>query len=125
MRQLLAVAVLLGATVGAGATEIPKLHPGAFDGYSAATGRAKARPSKRKPHPAKAIDTRRYDDGLAAGKPDHLRLGYRNGAGLYVPPDYSTNPRGPRDGFGGPISEPSSSFGSAPTLFNGPLGTRR
>ena len=96
-----------------------------FDANPAPNARAKQKISKTKHRTIEDIDARRYDDGVAPKNPDALKAGYRNRAGIYVPPDYSTPPRGPSAaGFGSSIDESYGSI-SAPNPFVGPLGTRR
>jgi hypothetical protein len=125
MRALFVAVIVLGSNVGAGAIDIDADYRAYFDDKPAAVARTKPKGMKRKPHPIEALDERRFDDGDGPGTPANLRPGYRNGAGLYVPPTYSTNPHDPSgSGFG---SSPNDSYGSlaAPNPFSGTLGTRR
>jgi hypothetical protein len=125
MKALFAAALFFGSTAGAMAVESYSDYRDYFDAKPAAADRASPRGFKTKAYTADDVDTRRHDDGPVAGKADPLKPGYRNGAGLYVPPEYSTHPRGPvRDGFG---SSADGSYGSAsaPNPFAGSLGTRR
>ena len=125
MRTVFAVAILVGSTIGAMASDGYGNYRSYFDEKPAAGDRTKLKSTKTKRHPIEDVDTRRYDDGVATTNPDNLKLGYRNRAGIYVPPDYSTHPRGSAgDGFGGSTAESYGSF-SAPNPFVGPLGTRR
>ena len=125
MKTVFAVVLLLGSVTGALAADRYSDYRNYFDEKPAVGDRTKLKPPKTKSHSIEEVDTRRYEDGAAPGNPANLKPGYRNRAGIYVPPDYSTHPRGPTgDGFG---SSNSDSYGSvsAPNPFAGPLGTRR
>ncbi|MCJ2141767.1 hypothetical protein [Methylobacterium sp. E-066] len=125
MKTLLAAAIVLGSTAGSMAAEDYSAYRDYFDAKPASGDRTKLNASKKKDLSIESIDARRYDDGAGSKNPDNLKAGYRNRAGIYVPPDYSTHPRGPSgDGFGSSIDESYGSV-SAPNPFVGPLGTRR
>jgi len=125
MKTLLAAAMLLGSAVGSMAADDYSDYRNYFDAKPASTDRTKLKTSKKKELSIESIDARRYDDGAGSRNPDNLKAGYRNRAGIYVPPDYSTHPRGASgDGFGSSIEDSYGSV-SAPNPFAGPLGTRR
>ncbi len=126
MKTLLAVAVLFGSTIGVVATELDSDSQSYIDAKQAVTERVRPKGVQTRPYAVRDVDTRRFDEGPALRKADPLRPGFRNQAGMYVPPDYSTHPRGAgHDGFGS-SAEPGS-YGSArsPNPFVGTLGTRR
>ena len=125
MKAVFAVVLLLGSVTAAMAADGYSDYRNYFNEKPAVGDRTKLKPARATSHSMEAVDTRRYEDVVADGKLDNLKAGYRNRAGIYVPPDYSTHPRGPTgDGFG---SASSDSYGSvsAPNPFAGPLGTRR
>ncbi|MCJ2059070.1 hypothetical protein MKL09_21330 [Methylobacterium sp. J-048] len=125
MKTLLAAAIFLGSTAGSMAADDYLEFRNYFEAKPASSERTKPKASKKKDLSIESIDARRYDDGAGSKNPDNLKAGYRNRAGIYVPPDYSTHPRGPSgDGFGGSIEESYGSV-SAPNPFVGSLGTRR
>ncbi|MCJ2134634.1 hypothetical protein MKK69_11290 [Methylobacterium sp. J-026] len=124
MKTLLAAAILLGSTVGSMAADGYSDYRRYFDAGPAPNARMNSKTSKTKNRSIEDVDDRRYDDGVGATNPDTLKAGYRNRAGIYVPPDYSTHPRGSSgDGFGSSIDDSYGSV-SAPNPFAGTLGTR-
>lgn len=125
MRVVLAAVIVAGSTIGAGAIDIDADYRAYFDDKPAAVDRTKPKGGKRNAHSIDFLDARRFDDGEARRPSQNLKPGYRNGAGLYVPPAYSTNPHDASgSGFGSSASDSYGRFDS-PNPFAGTLGTRR
>jgi hypothetical protein len=121
MRTLFAAAVFFGSTVGAMAVESFTDYRAYFDAkpaFAVPIARSDAKTTY-------GVDTRRHDEGRDAKTSANLKPGHWNQAGGYVPPDYTTHPRGAsQDGFWSPDAVSSSRWG-APKAFTGSLGTRR
>ncbi len=126
MKTLYISIVLFGSTVGAIAAELDSDYRSYIDAKPAVSERARSKGLRTRPHAAQDVDARRFDERSAIQKPDPLKPGFRNEAGMYVPPDYSTNPRDAGyDGFGSSAGPGSYGSVSSPNPFTGPLGTRR
>ena len=125
MKILIAAAILFGTTVSMTAAELGSDYRSYIGSESTATGRVKPGHSSGATYSVQDVDARRPDEGSAIKHPDPLRPGFRNRAGMYVPPDYSTHPRGTQyDGFGSSARDSEGGYGSL-NPFGGGLGTRR
>ena len=125
MTARFAIVLLLGSTVGVMAADGYADYTAYYNENAVFDARPKVRAPKGKHKAVEPVDSRRYDEDRAPKNPDNLTPGFRTSTGIYVPPDYSTNPRGPSgDGFG-TAPNPSAGGPSAPNPFAGPLGTRR
>lgn len=122
MRILLAALAFSATTMTASAADAEAAYRDALVSYPVAIERPVRKTARTRPHPAAGIDTRRPDDGSAARAVEPLTPGYRNAAGFYVPPTYSTHPRSLADDNGS-RGESYGGFG-VPNPFGG-LGTRR
>ncbi|MBP1180233.1 hypothetical protein [Methylobacterium sp. PvR107] len=116
-----AAAVFFGSTVGALAVE-PYTN---FRDYFDATPAFAVPVARSNAKTTYGVDTGRHDAGRDAKTAANLKPGYRNQAGGYVPPDYTTHPRvASQNDFRRPSAMSSGSSG-APKAFTGALGTRR
>lgn len=126
MKTVFAAAVFFGSTVGAIATELDSDYQSYIHAKPAVSERTRPKSGKTRSHSVHDVDARRFDEGPVGGRPDPLKRGFRNQAGMYVPPDYSTHPRGAGyDGFGSSAEPGSYGSVSSPNPFVVPLGTRR
>ncbi|RUP13940.1 MAG: hypothetical protein EKK43_14280 [Methylobacterium sp.] len=121
MKTLLAAAMFFGPTVGALAADSYADYRDYFDAKPAVADHAPRGGAKK----TYGVDTRRPGDDRTAKSATHLRPGYWNQAGGYVPPDYSTHPRAAsQDGFWSP-NDASAANWAGPRALTGTLGTRR